>query len=252
MSRSLISSEVGCFCQLGHSVGAVPQFPIEKNERWTMSVTKLVENKSGIESAAEYAPLVTIYADASRIRNGAIDSSAGCGVVMLDHNRLEVKLVSKYLGQITNQQAEILACTYALEQLRRYCRIEIVSDSRYVIDTMMGRNHMRANRSFWSRLVKACYGHHVSWRWIKGHSGVQFQEVADRLARATARICCDISEADMAQLGGLLYHGSDRLDIREFEMKLEMILAQYESSHRSFAPAAKFDGIGTLPSAFSA
>ena len=35
-----------------------------------MSVTKLVENKSGIESAAEYAPLVTIYADASCIRNG--------------------------------------------------------------------------------------------------------------------------------------------------------------------------------------
>ena len=252
MSRSLISSEVGCFCQLGHSVGAVPQFPIEKNERWTMSVTKLVENKSGIETAAEYAPLVTIYADASCIRNGAIDSSAGCGVVMLDHNRLEVKLVSKYLGQITNQQAEILACTYALEQLRRCCRIEIVSDSKYVIDTMMGRNHMRADRPLWSRLVTACYGHHVSWRWVKGHSGVQFQEVADRLARAAARICCDVSEADMEQLGGLLYHGSDRLDIREFEMKLEMILAQYESSHRSFAPAAKFDGIGTLPSAFSA
>ena len=252
MSRSLISSEVGCFCQLGHSVGAVPQFPIEKNERWTMSVTKLVENNGGIESTAEYAPLVTIYADASCIRNGAIDSSAGCGVVMLDHNRLEVKLVSKYLGQITNQQAEILACTYALEQLRRCCRIEIVSDSKYVIDTMMGRNHMRADRPLWSRLVTACYGHHVSWRWVKGHSGVQFQEVADRLARAAVRISRDISEADMAQLGGLLYHGSDRLDIREFEMKLEMILAQYESSHRSFAPAAKFDGIGTLPSAFSA
>ncbi len=217
-----------------------------------MSVTKLVENKSGIETAAEYAPLVTIYADASCIRNGAIDSSAGCGVVMLDHNRLEVKLVSKYLGQITNQQAEILACTYALEQLRRCCRIEIVSDSKYVIDTMMGRNHMRADRPLWSRLVTACYGHHVSWRWVKGHSGVQFQEVAARLARAAVRISRDISEADMAQLGGLLYHGSDRLDIREFEMKLEMILAQYESSHRSFAPAAKFDGIGTLPSAFSA
>ena len=217
-----------------------------------MSVTKLVENKSGIETAAEYAPLVTIYADASCIRNGAIDSSAGCGVVMLDHNRLEVKLVSKYLGQITNQQAEILACTYALEQLRRCCRIEIVSDSKYVIDTMMGRNHMRADRPLWSRLVTACYGHHVSWRWVKGHSGVQFQEVADRLARAAVRISRDISEADMAQLGGLLYHGSDRLDIREFEMKLEMILAQYESSHRSFVPAANFDGIGTLPSAFSA
>ncbi len=217
-----------------------------------MRVAKLVENKCGIETAAEYAPIVTIYADASCIRNGAIDSSAGCGVVMIDHNRLEVKLVSKYLGQITNQQAEIVACTYALEQLRRYCRIEIVSDSKYVIDTMMGRNHMRANRSFWSRLVKACYGHHVSWRWIKGHSGVQFQEVADRLARAAVRIRCDVSAGDMEQLGGLLYNGSDQLDIREFEMKLEMILSQYESSHRSFVPAANFDAIGTLPSAFSA
>lgn len=252
MSRSSISFEVGCFCQLGHGVGAVPQFPIEKNERWTMSATKLVENKSGIESAAEYAPLVTIYADASCIRNGSIDSSAGCGVVMLDHNRLELKLVSRYLGQITNQQAEILACTYALEQLRRNCRIEILSGSRYVIDTMMGRNHMRANRSFWSRLVKACYGHHVSWRWIKGHSGVQFQEVADRLARAAVKIRSDVSAGDMEQLGGLLYHGSDQLDIREFEMKLEMILDQYESSRRSFVPGANFDGIGTLPSAFSA
>lgn len=217
-----------------------------------MSVTKLVKNKSAIESAAEYAPLVTIYADASCIRNGSIDSSAGCGVVMLDHNRLEVKLVSKYLGQITNQQAEILACTYALEQLRRCCRIEIVSDSRYVIDTMLGRNHMRANRTFWSRLVKACYGHHVSWRWVKGHSGVQFQEVADRLARAAVRICCDVSADDMEQLGGLLCRGSDRLDIREFEMKLELILSQYESSHPSFVSGANFDGIGTLPSAFSA
>lgn len=217
-----------------------------------MRVAKLVENKCGMESTAEYAPLVTIYADASCIRNGSIDSSAGCGVVMLDHNRSEVKLASKYLGQITNQQAEILACTYALEQLRRYCCIEIVSDSKYLIDTMMGRNHMRANRTFWSRLVKACYGHHVSWQWVKGHSGVQFQEVADRLARATARICCDVSADDMEQLGGLLYRGSDQLDIREFEMKLEIILVQYESSHRSFVPAANFDPIGTLPSAFSA
>ena len=81
---------------------------------------------------------------------------------------------------------------------------------------------------------------------------MQFQEVADRLARAAVRIRCDVSAGDMEQLGGLLYNGSDQLDIREFEMKLEMILSQYESSHRSFVPAANFDAIGTLPSAFSA
>ncbi|MBK6589934.1 MAG: hypothetical protein IPG22_16735 [Acidobacteria bacterium] len=79
-----------------------------------MSVVRLVENESGLRSADDYTPLVRIYADASCMRNGAIDSSAGCGAVMIDHNRLEIKLVAKYLGQVTNQQAEILACTKAL------------------------------------------------------------------------------------------------------------------------------------------
>ncbi|MBK6589935.1 MAG: hypothetical protein IPG22_16740 [Acidobacteria bacterium] len=62
------------------------------------------------------------------------------------------------------------------EQLHRSCRVEIVSDSRYVIDTMAGLNRMRTNRLFWTRLVKACYGHHISWRWVKGHSGVAFKK----------------------------------------------------------------------------
>ena len=103
-----------------------------------MSIFSLVGNSSDSRREEEYTPLVTIYADASCMRNGAIDSSAGCGAVMLDQNRLEIKLIAKYLGQATNQQAEILACTEALDQLRRSCRVEIVSDSKYVIDTMTG------------------------------------------------------------------------------------------------------------------
>ncbi|HQU91893.1 MAG TPA: hypothetical protein PLK77_06330 [Pyrinomonadaceae bacterium] len=217
-----------------------------------MSVNRLVENKSAIGNTADYAPLVTIYSDASCMRNGAIDSSAGCGAVMLDQNRLEIKLLAKYLGQTTNQQAEIMACTHALEQLRRCCRVEIVSDSKYVIDTMIGRNHMRANRSFWTRLVKACYGHHVSWRWVKGHSGVPFQEVADRLARAAARVYSDLSADDLEQLSSHLSGGFEQFDIRNFEIGLEKIVSRYGIAHQSFVPAAKFDGIGTLPSAFSA
>lgn len=217
-----------------------------------MSVIRLIDGKGERGSADGYAPLVTIYTDASCMRNGAIDSSAGCGAVMLDQNRLEIKLVAKYLGQTTNQQAEMLACTKALEQLRRCCRVEIVSDSRYVIDTMMGRNRMRTNRPFWTRLVKACYGHHISWRWVKGHSGVPFQEVADRLARAAARVWSDLSGDDLDQLAGHLINGSGQFEIRDFEMELEKVVSRYGIAHQSFVPAAKFDGIGTLPSAFSA
>jgi len=217
-----------------------------------MSVIRLAENKSGIGTADEYTPLVRIYADASCLRNGAIDSSAGCGAVMVDHNRQEIKLVAKYLGQFTNQQAEILACTEALEQLHRSCRVEIVSDSRYVIDTMAGLNRMRTNRQFWTRLVKACYGHHVSWRWVNGHSGVAFQEVADRLARSSARVCSDLLAEDLEQLSGHLSSATEQFDIRDFELELEKVVSRYEVAHQSFVPTSQLDRIGTLPSAFSA
>ena len=217
-----------------------------------MSVVRLLENKSSIRGADDYTPLVRIYADASCLRNGAFHESAGCGAVMIDHNRLEIKLVAKYLGQVTNQQAEILACTMALEQLHRSCRVEIVSDSRYVIDTMAGRNRMRTNRLFWTRLVKACYGHHISWRWVKGHSGVPFQEVADRLARASSRASSDLSAEDLEQLSGHLLDGTGQCDIRDFEIELEKVVSRYGLAKRSFVPASTSNGIGTLPSAFSA
>ncbi len=217
-----------------------------------MSVARLLENKSGIRSADDYTPLVRIYADASCLRNGAFHESAGCGAVMIDHNRLEIKLVAKYLGQVTNQQAEILACTMALEQLHRSCRVEIVSDSKYVIDTMAGRNRMRTNRLFWTHLVKACYGHHISWRWVKGHSGVAFQEVADRLARSSAKVCSDLLGEDLEELSGHLSNGTEHFDTRNFEMELEKVVSRYGVARQSFAPAANLDRIGTLPSAFSA
>ena len=217
-----------------------------------MSVIGLVKNKSENGNAANYTPLVRIYADASCLRNGAINSSAGAGAVILDYNRLEIKLVGSYLGRVTNQQAEILACSLALEQLRRCCRVEIVSDSKYVIDTMMGRNRIRTNRSFWTRLVKACYGHHVSWKWVKGHSGISLQEVSDRLARATSRVGCDLSDSELSRLSGHLSVGADNINIREFELELEKLVSQYEVQQQSFVPPSNFDVIGTLPSAFSA
>ena len=217
-----------------------------------MSESSLIESRNDNRKEQQYTPLVRIYAGASCIGNGSIDASAGCGAVLLDENRLELKLVAKHLGSTTNQQAEILACAVALEQLRRCCRIEIVSDSRYVIDTMMGRELMDTNRSIWTRLIGACFGHHISWRWVKGHAGVPFQEVADRLARAAAKVNRDLSAEDLEDLSRHLSKGSGDLDIRAFEMELEKVISRYCIADQSFVPDARFDGTGILPSAFSA
>lgn len=217
-----------------------------------MSEIRLIESRYDSRIEQQYTPIVKIYVDASSIKNGSIEASAGCGAVLLDENRLELKLVAKHLVSTTNQQAEILACAIALEELRRCCRVEIVYDSRYVIDTMMGRSSMDTNRPIWTRLIQSCYGHHISWRWVKGHSGDPFQEVADRLARAAAKVNRDLSAEDLENLSRNLSKGSGDLDIRAFEMELEKVVSRYSIADKSFVPAARFDGTGILPSAFSA
>ncbi len=216
-----------------------------------MNTLKLVTANGRPKVADDYTPLVTIYADASCLRNGSPDSSAGCAAVIIDRNRMELKLVAKYLGPITNQQAEIVACVKALEELRRPCRVEIFSDSRYVIDTMTGKNRMKTNRTFWSRLVDASLGHHLTWRWVKGHDGVTFQEAADRLARAASTAKTDLLSDDLDYLAVHLSEENNQLNIRSFEIEIGKVVSRYAAFGDAYDPVPKLDGVPVFPSAFS-
>lgn len=215
-----------------------------------MSALNLVKDHTRTDADENYAPIVTIYADASCLRNGSPEASAGCGGVIVDRNRMELKLVAMYLGSVTNQQAEIIACVKALEQLRRPCRVEIFSDSRYVIDTMNGRNRMKTNRPFWSLLFEQSYGHHITWRWVKGHDGVTFQEAADRLARAAATAQNDLLSDDLDLLTETLSDESNQLNIRFFKIELDKIVSRYGSFVGRSVPRTDFTP--SYPSAFSA
>lgn len=218
-----------------------------------MNAQKLVTRKNCHQAAEHYTPLVTIYADASCLRNGLPDASAGCGAVIIDRNRMELKLVARYLpGAITNQQAEILACVKALEELRRPCRVEIFSDSRYVIDTMNGRNRMKTNRPFWERLVEVSCGHHITWRWIRGHDGVTFQEAADRLARTASSVRSDILTEDLDVLAGHLSEKSNQVNVRSFEMEIAKMISRYEMIGGTHDPTHELGHLAAFPSAFSA
>ena len=216
-----------------------------------MTALKLVRENGSPDAAEVYTPIVTIYADASCLRNGSSDPSAGCGAVIVDRNRMELKLLAKYLGAVTNQQAEILACSKALEELRRPCRVEIFSDSRYVIDTMNGKNRMKTNRPFWGRLVEQSYGHHITWRWVKGHDGLLFQEAADRLARAASTAQTDLLSEDLELLTEHLSNEGHQSNIRSFAAELDKIVARYTTFGRPLNPPSTFDGVASLPSAFS-
>ena len=127
---------------------------------------------------------VTIYCDGSSLGNGQAETRAAA-VALLGYRGIW-RGVGEFLGQATNQQAEIVAAALGLEALREPCRVRVVTDSRYVVETMSGRFRRKSNLEWWERLDKAARGHSTAWEWAKGHAGHVIQEAADRAARRIA------------------------------------------------------------------
>ena len=127
---------------------------------------------------------VVIFCDGSSLGNGG-GASRAAAVALLGY-RDRWRAVGRFLGEATNQQAEIAAATLGLESLREPCRVRVVSDSRYVIETMSGRFRRKANHEWWARLDEAAKRHKVLWEWTKGHAGQAVQEACDGAAREIA------------------------------------------------------------------
>jgi ribonuclease HI len=127
---------------------------------------------------------VTIVCDGSSLGNGRGETRAAAVAVLGFKGYW--RAVGEYLGNATNQQAEIAAATLGLENLKERCRVKVLSDSRYVVETMNGNFRKKTNHEWWARLDRAASKHEVDWEWIKGHAGHQIQEVADKAARKIA------------------------------------------------------------------
>ncbi|WP_306003739.1 ribonuclease HI [Brevundimonas sp. C43] len=95
----------------------------------------------------------------------------------------------------TNNRMELMAAIMALEALKRPCKVELHTDSKYVMqgitEWMRGwkaRGWLTAdkkpvkNAELWKRLDAARLRHDVKWRWVKGHAGHELNERADQLA----------------------------------------------------------------------
>jgi ribonuclease HI len=97
------------------------------------------------------------------------------------------KAIGEYLGNATNQQAEIHAAYLGLKHLKEPCRVKVYSDSRYVVETMTGNFRKKTNHEWWAKLDKAASKHQIEWQWIKGHAGHEVQDVVDKAARRIAK-----------------------------------------------------------------
>ncbi len=97
--------------------------------------------------------------------------------------------------ETTNNRMELMAAIMALESLSRPCRVQLTTDSKYVLqgitEWIIGwkkRGWKNADKQpvknvdLWQRLDQANAKHQVEWRWVKGHSGHEENERADALA----------------------------------------------------------------------
>ena len=141
---------------------------------------------------------VTIVCDGSSLGNGK-GATRAAAVAVLGFKGFW-RAVGEYLGNATNQQAEIAAAALGLENLKEPCRVKLLSDSRYVVETMTGNFRKKTNHEWWAKLDKAASKHEIEWQWIKGHAGHEVQEVADKAARKIAAA----GEVDAAMLDELV------------------------------------------------
>ncbi len=153
---------------------------------------------------------VTIFCDGSSLGNGRAETRAAA-VALLGFRGIW-RSVGTYLGNATNQQAEIAAAAVGLEALRESCHVHLFTDSRYVVETMSGRFRRKANHDWWQRLDTAASRHQVEWEWTRGHAGHVVQEAVDRAARSIAtlgRVDEDVLRAAEEKVGTVEISATD-------------------------------------------
>jgi ribonuclease HI len=140
-------------------------------------------------------PKVTIYTDGACKGN---PGPGGWGAILFYGDKK--KEISGGEPGTTNNRMELMAAIQALELLNRPCKVELHTDSQYVMKGIQewirgwkARGWKTADKSpvknddLWKRLDAARERHDVDWRWVKGHAGHPLNERADALANEGLR-----------------------------------------------------------------
>lgn len=135
--------------------------------------------------------IVTIYTDGACSGN---PGPGGWGVIL--SYKGHKKELSGGERQTTNNRMELTAVIKGLSALTRPCRVNIVTDSKYVVDAitlgwarkwraqgwMRNKKEKALNPDLWETLLNLLDLHEVTFTWVKGHAGHPENERCDELA----------------------------------------------------------------------
>ena len=138
---------------------------------------------------------VTVYTD------GACSGNPGPGGwgAILRYGAREKEL-SGGEAETTNNRMELTAVISALELLKEPCRVDLYTDSRYIVDAVEKGwlkdwkvRHWRRkdgalkNSELWQRLDDLLAVHRVSFVWVKGHAENEYNNRCDAMAVEESR-----------------------------------------------------------------
>lgn len=144
---------------------------------------------------------VTIFTDGAARGNPEGPGGYGAVVQFVDaKGTLHEREYSAGYKKTTNNRMELMAAIAGLEALTKPCQVELISDSKYVVDAFNkhwidgwlknnwknSANKPVKNIDLWKRLLKAKEPHNVTFTWVKGHDGHPENERCDRLATSAA------------------------------------------------------------------
>lgn len=135
---------------------------------------------------------VIIYTD------GACSGNPGPGgwgsILMIGENKKEISGGKK---DTTNNVMELTAVIEALKLLKRPCKVDLYSDSAYVVNAFLQnwilgwikngwRNSNKEevkNKELWQELLSLTKTHNVTFHKVKGHADNEYNNRCDELAR---------------------------------------------------------------------
>lgn len=155
--------------------------------------------KSSAPPAAETQRLVSLYTDGACRGN---PGPGGWAYILRDSITQQEREGSGGETNTTNNRMELMAVIAGLSALKRACRVDLYSDSKYVLqglETWMHswkKNNWRRrtsegtkpvkNDDLWKRLDQLIGFHSVKFNHVRGHSGHIENERCDQLAVAAA------------------------------------------------------------------
>ena len=132
---------------------------------------------------------VKLFSDGSCLGN----PGAGGWAYILQYGDA-LKKASGAEAMTTNNQMELTAAIMGLSALKQPCRVELFTDSEYVVKAInswlakwvVTDFKGKKNADLWRRYLAVAAPHEIKASWVKGHAGHPQNEECDAMARAAA------------------------------------------------------------------